>query len=365
MCEICDNSSLLTKGLNKSKRKFKKERLPNNPHDPVEKFSCDSDKAVCMLEKCTPCKSYSIIVVEESLEDEESKDSSEYDSSCDSEDSKFEIDTTEVVLYRWQTVDKKITKSRTEVAFKDAIEMLKEKVAILKGHIHIKRRQVKKEQPDAIQSAYFGNQCFSIIRACCYFHVQGKIKNDNVIVLTERSDHDRVPSMSCLQNVVHETESKHGKCYENLHVWSDGMGAQLRSWFVFQILASTILPNKSLMWLYNKLRHEKSPMDGVRGTAKNVIFRKVKSGQVVIYSTQEFSEAVKTFAPAIHAVSLPESENIIEPKGIESSRKIKETLKIHKLEGKVNPNGNTCINFYKLPMMSNLFMYNGMEARNM
>ena len=46
----------------------------------VEKFSCDSDKAECMLEKCESCKSSVMIdklFVEESLEDEDSKDSSE------------------------------------------------------------------------------------------------------------------------------------------------------------------------------------------------------------------------------------------------------------------------------------------------
>ena len=150
--------------------------------------------------------------------------------------------------------------------------------------------------------------------------------------------------MSCLQKVAHEIESKHGKCYENLYVWSDGMGAQFRSCFAFQILVGTILPNKSPMRLHNERHHGKDPMDGVGGTVKNVVFRKVKSGQEVIYSPQ-FSEAVKTFVSAIHAVYLPESENIIEPKGIQSSRKIKETLKIHKFERKVDPNGNTYINF--------------------
>ena len=161
--------------------------------------------------------------------------------------------------------------------------------------------------------------------------------------------------MSYLQKLVHEIESKHGKCYKNLYVWCDGMGAQLRSWFVFQILAGTILPNNSLMWLYNERHHGKDPMDGVGGTVKNLIFRKVKSGQVVIYSTQEFSEAVKTLVPAIDVVYLPENENIIEPKGIKSSRKIKETLKIHKLERKVDPNGNTCISFYKIVDDEELF----------
>ena len=182
----------------------------------------------------------------------------------------------------------------------------------------------------------------------CYFNVQGKIKNDNVIVVTERSDHGRVGSMSFLQKVVHEIESKHSKCHENLHVWSDGIGAQFRSRFVFQILAGIILPNKSLMWLYNEHHHGKDQMDGVGRTVKNVIFSKVKSCQVVIYLPQEFSETVKIFVPEIHAVYLSKSKNIIEPKGIESSRKIKETLKINKLERKIVPNGNTYINFYKI-----------------
>ena len=70
----------------------------------------------------------------------------------------------------------------------------------------------------AIQSAYCGNQCFSIFTACYYFNVDGKIKNSNVIVVTERSDHDRVASMSCFKKVVSKIESKHGKCYENSYV---------------------------------------------------------------------------------------------------------------------------------------------------
>ena len=102
------------------------------------------------------------------------------------------------------------------------------------------------------------------------------------------------------------------------------------------------------MWLYNEHHHGKDQMDGVGRTVKNVIFSKVKSYQVVIYLPQEFSETVKIFVPEIHAVYLSKSKNIIEPKRIESSRKIKETLKINKLEQKIVPNGNTYINFYKI-----------------
>ena len=139
----------------------------------------------------------------------------------------------------------------------------------------------------------------------------------------------------------------HGKCYENLYVWSNGMGAQFRSCFVFKLLVGIVLPINSLMWFYNECHHGKGPMDGVGGTVKNVVFKKVKSGQVVINSPQDFSEAVKSFVSSTNIVYLPESESIIEPKNTECTKKIKDTLKLHKLERKVNANGNIYIIFFQ------------------
>ena len=83
--------------------------------------------------------------------------------------------------------------------------------------------------------------------------------------------------MSCLQKVVEELERKHRKSYENLCIWSDRMGAQFRSRFVFKLLAGAMLPKKSLTWCYNERHHGKGPMDGVGGTVKNAVYREVKS----------------------------------------------------------------------------------------
>ena len=381
LCEICENASLFAKGLNSQRRKLK-GKLPTNPHELIEMFSCNSDEADCMLENCCMCKSSKLIdelIVDHPSESESSEESNSSDGSSvsndpnDSEDQASEQNADKVIYYRWQTVDKKITKARIEIGFNNAIEMFKEEVAVLKEHIHIKRRQVnayremkesltnddlmvqvdfaesyKNEHQNAIQSAYFGNQCFSIFTACCYSKVSEKIKNDNVIIVTERSEHDRVASMSCLQKVVQEIESKYSKSYKNLYVWSDGMGAQFRSRFVFKLLAGTVLPNKSLAWFYNERHHGKGPMDGIGGTVKNVVFRKVKSGQVMIYSPREFCEAVNSFIPSILAAYLPETENIVEPRDIEASKRIKNTLKIHKLERRCNQNGDIYINFFKI-----------------
>ena len=87
--------------------------------------------------------------------------------------------------------------------------------------------------------------------------------------------------MSCLEKVI-DTEC--GKSITNVILWSDGMDTQLRSRFIFQLLAGAMFLNKSLYWFYNEGQHCKVPMDDVGETVKNVIFRKVKSDQIVVHT---------------------------------------------------------------------------------
>ena len=96
------------------------------------------------------------------------------------------------------------------------------------------------QQQDVIQKAYFGNQCFRIFTACCYAKSPSNndVRNDNVIVVTESSDHDRGASISCLQKVIHKIEHMYEKAYENVYVRSDGMQSQFISCYIFKLLAS-------------------------------------------------------------------------------------------------------------------------------
>ena len=75
-----------------------------------------------------------------------------------------------------------------------------------------------------------------------------------------------------------------GKLFTNVVLWSDGMGAQFQSRFIFQLLAGIMFLNKPLCWFYNEGHHGKVPMDDVGGTIKNIIFRKLKSGQIVVHT---------------------------------------------------------------------------------
>ena len=136
-------------------------------------------------------------------------------------------------------------------------------------------------------------------------------------------------------------ETECGKSFTNVILWSDGMGAQFQSRFIFQLLAGTMFLNKSLCWFYNERHHGKGPMDGVGGTIKNVIFRKVKSGQIVVHTPKEFSDAAMKFVPSIITVYLPRSDEIVEPESIHQASSIPETFSIH------NDRGDFSIKFFK------------------
>ena len=57
------------------------------------------------------------------------------------------------------------------------------------------------------------------------------------------------------------------------------------------------------------------------GTEKNVIFRKVKAGQLVVHSPLQVSMTVTKSVPSIRSVYLPQNE-YIEPEDISMTGKI-------------------------------------------
>ena len=77
-------------------------------------------------------------------------------------------------------------------------------------------------------------------------------------------------------------------------------------------------------------------MDDVGGTTKNVIFRKVKSGQIVVHTPKEFSDAAMKFVSSIITVYLPKSDEIVKPESIHQAQSIPETLSIHKFVRQIN-----------------------------
>ena len=106
MCEICENTSLLGKGLNNA---CKSKDVPFDPHSIVEKYSCYSESRECMLNSCGECKHHGLTV-----DDVENGEANEDDSDSNSQ--------TLVRYYQWKRSDDSyLTKLMVEADANEAL----------------------------------------------------------------------------------------------------------------------------------------------------------------------------------------------------------------------------------------------------
>ena len=186
------------------------------------------------------------------------------------------------------------------------------------------------------------------------------MKKDSIVVISENKDYDRAAAITCVKKVIEKAEEINAASYNKIYIWSDGCSAQFRSRFVFRLLTENLFDNVELIWNYNEKIHGKGPMDGVGGTVKNIIFRKVKSGFITINTPLEFHQAVLKFVPSIHSVYLVDADVLSEPENIEKeSKKIPETLTIYHIE-RFQMKGVYALKFSIWQKMSSHFTPNGM-----
>ena len=213
LCELCQNVTLLATGVNK----VLKDKLATSHHDIVEKFSCSSSRH-CMHDACCEICSSIYINILDNMEIIESQNEGSTDNDDDYHDDQSDQPKTSVRLYKQDKSDEgKITKISWDLSVTDAIESLKQQIAVKKApfqktypsiqvkdevkdnlkqndlliHVDYSENYNNKQQWE-IQSAYFGHVSFSIFTACCYFKDESNaINKDAITVTSETSDHSR------------------------------------------------------------------------------------------------------------------------------------------------------------------------------
>ena len=287
--------------------------------------------------------------------------------SVDDFDNKKEV----VEFSQWNRVDKYIAKSGQSLPFDQAIEKWNSTLSATKKHIHRKRKQVNSyneqktnlkprevlihvdysesygnAQQDEIQSAYFGQQSFSIFTSCSYYRDQEELKKFPMAVISESNDHSRIAAFSCVTSIFKELKKLVGPI-DRVIMWSDGCASQFRSKFVFALLTS--FENEiDLEWHYNEAHHGKGPMDGVGGTIKRVVYGLVKSRKVIINSAEEFAIEASKAVPSIKSVYLSKDDEITEPSFVKNAPPIKGTLDIHYVKRKYNRENVCFMEFFRL-----------------
>ena len=343
LCETCENAVLLAKGLGHA---CKSQHVPSDPHSIVEFYSCNDSKA-CMMNLCDECSTH--VLTEEDF----TKNSTE----SDSDDASSEDCDSCIQFYQWKKNDVGyITKVHVVISVEQALALWQEKIISLKKHIYTKRQQYaeckrmkaelketelmvyvdfsenyKSQQQNEIQSAYFGHSTFSLFTACVYYRNtdDGEVKKIPMTVTTEASDKSRITAISCVDMVINHSLTKITNNITKVLIVSDGCAAQFRSRYVFMLL--TILkPELHLEWHYNEAHHGKGPMDGVGGTVKNMVYRRVLAGDIVIDNPEQFAAFAHEVCN-VDSLFLPDEYLIQEPEQIKYAEPIPHTLQTHKV----------------------------------
>ena len=148
----------------------------------------------------------------------------------------------------------------------------------------------KSQQQNEIQSAYFGHSTFSLFATCVYYRntADGEVKKISVTVTTEASQ-SRITAISCVDMVINHSLAKITNNIVKVFIISDGCAAQFHSRYVFMLL-TMLKPELSLEWHCNEAHHGKGPMGGVSSTVKNMVYRRVLAGDVVIDNPKKFAD---------------------------------------------------------------------------
>ena len=255
---------------------------PINPHDIVERYTCDKNSVPCITNECINCTSQKVFDSWDMISDDSEASESNGD---DSDNNDF------VTFSMWTREAGKIKKVLKSVSSNQLFQDWNQTVAGLKEHIHRKRVQVesynrhkaelKKGEAlvhvdysesynktrsrvlilDNLLSAYsLSAYTISLFTACVYHN------DDNGSAVSESNDHSRAAALTCVEIVLKEIEKNVE--LTKIFVWSDGSASQFRSRFAFKLLAH-YRPELEISWHYNEADHGRSPMDGIGGTLKN------------------------------------------------------------------------------------------------
>ena len=134
-------------------------------------------------------------------------------------------------------------------------------------------------------------------------------------ITCEASDKSRIASITCVNKVTNHVLSRIENNIDTIYVVSDGCASQFRSKYIFK-LSTRMYAEKSLMWHYNEAHH--GPMDGIGGTLKNTVFRRVLAGDAVINTPEQFASYANKVCQ-IDSLYLSQDEIPVEPDDVQNA----------------------------------------------
>ena len=326
LCQKCENLELLIQGI---KGTLPEIELPKDAKSIADSFNCNKSHRSCSYGECVSCPTYESSILDH----------------CD-----------EIQYFQWVTGEggRRFPEKVPIVSTgEETKKVLDDQIAKIKVHSYLMHTQYKKyqdlkdnlksnviivhvdfsenydnKQQHAIQSAYFGYQSFSLYTVCVYHMENDEVKTQSYAFVTETTEHSSTVVFGLNRYLLQMLKSKFK--FDTVHFFSDGCSAQFRSKHSFMHFTKYD-PSLKCYWNYFETSHGKGPVDGVGGTVKSVVYRKVMSKQVVIQSPKHFAEYANDVLKGIDVLFVGAEEMSVD-ESEEDSVVIPGTLKVRYVE---------------------------------
>ena len=118
-------------------------------------------------------------------------------------------------------------------------------------------------------------------------------------VVSDDLRHDKF-AMAAFNRAILNHTAANNTCIDKIHFFSDGAGGQFKNCYSLSTIADPKLLHSSVKradWSFFATAHGKGPVDGIGGTLKRTVWRRVLQKEAIVNSSKDFVAVASTACP--------------------------------------------------------------------
>ena len=184
-------------------------------------------------------------------------------------------------------------------------------------------------QQNAPQSAHYGQTPVSLFTIALYHHgIQ------SIVIASDFEKNTKDTVLAYLQTVMTILPAT----VKNVDIWSDNAGSQFKNQFIMEGMKTleTLHEPIKIRWNFYAAMHGKSVVDGIGGSVKRWVRRKILNQDLIVKCAQDFVQASEGIKIDVKYLSLHQIKTLNEEIGlsdiVKKSKKIQDIKKNHRFE---------------------------------
>ncbi|CAG9808831.1 unnamed protein product [Chironomus riparius] len=240
-----------------------------------------------------------------------------------------------LTYFQWELIDGQYKEIKHNHTSKEFMEKIKENLFEFKKHFYSAKIQSQKitsdirtfntntvnlifdfsenfsiQNQNEIQAAYYQRSQVTIFTAVAYFNSYDEEENEkkrsiSYAIISDTKNHDKYTACTFIDFLIDSVMNEQ----DNIHLvnlWSDGAPSHFKSRFsVSNMIRLESKYSTKLRWNFSATSHGKTQADGVGGTIKNMVDRRIKAQNLVISTPFAFFQAAQQICEniSIHYIS--------------------------------------------------------------